>query len=72
MSYPIHAWPNGGEVRAPSLYVHALRILPRPPAGTPPKRRLIAVGSRRGLGGRVTPFLHALELRSAAGSACGE
>lgn len=72
MSYPIHAWPNGAEVRAPSLYVHALRILPRPPAGTPPKRRLIAVGSRRGRGGCVTPFIHGLELRSPAGSVRGE
>ena len=72
MSYETHAWRNGAEVRPPSLYVHALRILPRPPAGAPPKRRLIAVGSRRGLGGRVAPFLHGLELRSTTGSVRGE
>ncbi|HEU4884357.1 MAG TPA: hypothetical protein VFT45_19025 [Longimicrobium sp.] len=68
MSYHLPARRNDEEVRAASLYVHALRILPRPPAGEPPKRRLVAVGSRSGRGGCVAHSIHGLELRSGAGS----
>lgn len=60
------------EVRAASLYLHALRILPRPAANEPAKRRLIAVGSRSGRGSRATPFIQGLEPRSTAGSTPGE
>ena len=60
------------EVRAASLYVHALRILPRPPAAEPAKRRLIAVGSRSGRGGCAAQSVYGRELRSTAGSVPGE
>jgi hypothetical protein len=68
MSYETLARRTDEEVRA-SLYVHALRILPRPPADAAPKRRLIAVGSRAG---RVTRSIDGLEWRSTAGSCYGE
>jgi hypothetical protein len=68
MRYEIPARRNDEEVRAASLYVHALRILPRPPAHEAPKRRLVAVGSRSGRGGCATRSIHGLELRSMAGS----
>jgi hypothetical protein len=69
MRYETHARRNDEEVRAASLYLHALRILPRPPAHEAPKRRLIAVGSRCG---RVTRAIDGLEPRSTAGSFPGE
>ena len=68
MSYETFARRTDEEVRAASLYVHALRILPRPPATEPVKRRLIAVGSRSGRGGCIARSVHGLELRSTAGS----
>ena len=69
MSYEIHPRRSDEAVRAASLYVHALRILPRPPAGEPPKRRLVAVGSRSG---RATHPIGGVERFSTAGSAAGE
>jgi hypothetical protein len=71
MSYDFLARRNDEEVRAASLYVHALRILPRPPATEPAKRRLVAVGSRSGRAGCVARSIHGLELRSGAGSVRG-
>jgi hypothetical protein len=71
MTYETHARRNDAEVRAASLYLHALRILPRPPAGAAPKRRLIAVGSRSGRGGCVARSIHGPELRSTSGSVRG-
>jgi hypothetical protein len=68
MSYETFARRTDEEVRAASLYVHALRILPRPPANEPAKRRLIAVGSRSGRGGCVARFIHGPEPRSTGGS----
>ena len=68
MSYETLARRTDQEVRASSLYVHALRILPRPPAGEPAKRRLIAVGSRSG---RPQP-VGGLERFSLAGSFPGQ
>lgn len=70
MSYETLAPRTGSEVRAASLYLHALRILPRPPATEPAKRRLIAVGSRSGRG--AARSVHGGELRSTAGSGRGE
>ncbi|HWK89517.1 MAG TPA: hypothetical protein VNP72_05960 [Longimicrobium sp.] len=72
MSYETPARRTDEEVRAASLYRHALRILPRPPATEPAKRRLIAVGSRSGRGGCVTRSIHGPEPRSTAGSVRGE
>ncbi len=69
MSYHFNTRRSDEEVRAASLYVHALRILPRPPAGETPRRRLVAVGSRSG---RAIHPLDGLELRSGAGSVPGE
>ena len=71
MSYETPARRSDEQVRAASLYVHALRILPRPPADAAPKRRLIAVGSRSGLG-CVARSIHDLELRSTPGSSRAE
>ena len=68
MSYETLARRTGEEVRAASLYVHALRILPRPPAAEPAKRRLIAVGSRSGRAGCIARSPHGPEPRSTAGS----
>jgi hypothetical protein len=68
MSYETLARRTDEQVRAESLYLHALRILPRPPADEAPRRRLIAVGSRRALGGCATLSAHGLEPRSTAGS----
>jgi DNA-binding SARP family transcriptional activator len=69
MSYETLARRTDEEVRAASLYIHALRILPRPPATEPARRRLIAVGSRSGC---IARSIDALELRSAGGSLRGE
>ena len=68
MSYETLARRTGEEVRAASLYVHALRILPRPPATEPAKRRLIAVGSRSGCGASVARTTQAPEPCSTGGS----
>jgi hypothetical protein len=67
MTYETLARRNDEEVRAASLYVHALRILPRPSATEPARRRLIAVGSRSGRGGCATPSIHGSALRCTAG-----
>lgn len=69
MSYETPARRTDAEVRAASLYLHALRILPRPVADEAPKRRLIAVGSRSG--GCVARSIHGLERSSTAGSVRG-
>ena len=71
MSYETLARRSDEEVRAASLYVHALRILPRPPADEAPKRRLVAVGSRSGRGGCVARSIDGGELRSTPGSVRG-
>jgi|GEM_PF-3878797 len=68
MSYEIIARRTDEEVRATSIYLHALRILPRPPAAEPAKRRLIAVGSRRGRGNGLIHPVDGLERFSTAGS----
>ena len=68
MTYEILAARTDEQVRAASLYVHALRILPRPPAHEAPRRRLVAVGSRSGRDGCVARSIHGSELRSTAGS----
>ena len=68
MSYETLARRTDEEVRATSLYPHALRILPRPPATEPVNQRLIAVGSRSSRGGCIARSIHGLELRSTAGS----
>lgn len=68
MSYETLARRTGDEVRAASLYLHALRILPRPPATEPAKRRLIAVGSRSARRGCIARSTEGPEPRSTGGS----
>jgi hypothetical protein len=71
MSYETFLRRTDEEVRGASLYLHALRILPRPPADEAPRRRLIAVGSRSGRAGCVARSIHGLERSSTAGSVRG-
>jgi hypothetical protein len=72
MSYETLVRRTDEEVRATSLYLHALRILPRPPAAEPVKRRVFALGSRSGRGAGASRFTPGREPRSTAGSPRGE